>query len=153
MQRDIPVPRRLEAPPNEDYYRAASEVRPLARPGPPGQHRLAKLNVFKGQSGDRLDDFIYQVEEFPAFHTWDPMDVGPLLDPVTREKMSTDQFLNCLDKHELCHGHISCDALPGELAASFAYICIHRPAAHQPHRHRTEVALGNLGIAGRHRRF
>ncbi len=41
----------------------------------------------------------------------------------------------------LCHGHISCDALPDELATSFAYIALW-------HTRRTEVALGNLGIAG-----
>ncbi len=40
-----------------------------------------------------------------------------------------------------------------ELATSFAYICIHHPVAHQLHCDGTEVALGNLGIAGRHRRF
>ncbi len=37
-------------------------------------HRLAKLDVFKGEIGERLDDFIYQVEEFPAFHAWDPVE-------------------------------------------------------------------------------
>ncbi len=49
-------------------------------------------------------------------------------------------------------GHISCDALSDELVTSFAYICIHHPAAHQPHCDGTVVALGNLGIAVRHRR-
>ncbi len=53
----------------------------------------------------------------------------------------------------LCRGHISCDALRDELATSFAYICIHPAAAYQPHCDGTAVALGNLGIAGRHRRF
>ena len=37
----------------------------------------------------------------------------------------------------LCHGHISCDALPDELATSFAYNCIHHPA----HTSRTVMAL------------
>ncbi len=37
------------------------------------QHRLAKLDVFKGEIGEKLDDFIYQVEEFATFHKWDPM--------------------------------------------------------------------------------
>ncbi len=39
------------------------------------QHRLAKLDVFKGELGEKLDDFIYQVEEFAAFHEWDPMEM------------------------------------------------------------------------------
>ncbi len=55
--------------------------------------------------------------------------------------------------NELCRGHISCDALRDELATSFAYICIHPAAAYQPYCDGTAVALGNLGIAGRHRRF
>ena len=38
------------------------------------QHRLAKLDVFKGEIGEKLDDFIYQVEEFATFHEWDPME-------------------------------------------------------------------------------
>ncbi len=38
------------------------------------QHRLAKLDVFKGEIGEKLDDFIFQVEEFAAFHEWDPME-------------------------------------------------------------------------------
>ncbi len=38
------------------------------------QHRLAKLDVFKGEIAEKLDDFIYQVEEFATFHKWDPME-------------------------------------------------------------------------------
>ncbi len=38
------------------------------------QHQLAKLDVFKGEIGEKLDDFIYQVEEFATFHEWDPME-------------------------------------------------------------------------------
>ncbi len=38
------------------------------------QHRLAKLDVFKGEIGEKLDDFIFQVEEFATFHEWDPME-------------------------------------------------------------------------------
>ncbi len=34
------------------------------RTGAPVQHRLVKLVTFKGENGERLDDFIYQVEEF-----------------------------------------------------------------------------------------
>ncbi len=43
-------------------------------PPPPMQHRLAKLDVFNGEIGEKLDDFIYQVEEFATFHEWDPME-------------------------------------------------------------------------------
>ncbi len=32
--------------------------------------------MFLGEIGERLDDFIYQVEEFAAFHAWDPMQAG-----------------------------------------------------------------------------
>ena len=38
------------------------------------QHRLAKPDVFKGEIGKKLDDFIYQVEEFATFHAWDPVE-------------------------------------------------------------------------------
>ena len=51
-QCDVPAPQRLVALPNEDYYRAVRETRPLANLGPPGQHRLAKLNVFEGENGE-----------------------------------------------------------------------------------------------------
>ncbi len=35
------------------------------------QQRLVKLDVFKGEIGEKLDDFIYQLEEFATFHEWD----------------------------------------------------------------------------------
>ena len=38
------------------------------------QQRLAKLDVFKGEIGEKLADFIYQVEVFRTFHEWDPME-------------------------------------------------------------------------------
>ncbi len=38
------------------------------------QHRLAKLVLFKGEIGEKLDVFIYQVEEFSTFHEWNPME-------------------------------------------------------------------------------
>ncbi len=31
--------------------------------------------MFKGGIGERLDDFIYQIEEFAAFHAWDPVEM------------------------------------------------------------------------------
>lgn len=34
----------------------------------------SKLDVFEEENGERLDDFIYQVEEFAAFHAWDPVE-------------------------------------------------------------------------------
>ncbi len=30
--------------------------------------------MFKGEIGESLDDFIYQVEEFAVFHAWDPVE-------------------------------------------------------------------------------
>ncbi len=150
--------------------------RHTARPAPPVQHRLAKLDVFKGEIGEKLDDFIYQMKEFATFHEWDPMETcrqakthlrgvalayirrsplpprdwtelktlltrrfqprdltaaykaqfrtckrqrsediptyvdalqklaemaSPLLDPIDRDEMVADQFLNGLDSHEL----------------------------------------------------
>ncbi len=62
LQHGMPAPPWLEAPPNEDYYSALRETRPLAYLGPPGQHRLTKLDVFTGKTGEQLDDFMYQVE-------------------------------------------------------------------------------------------
>ncbi len=47
---------------------------PPPSPPPPMQHRLAKLDVFKGEIGEKLDVFIFQVEEFAAFHEWDPIE-------------------------------------------------------------------------------
>ncbi len=147
-----------------------------ARPAHPMQHRLAKLDVFKGEIGEKLDDSIYQVEEFATFHEWDQMETcrqarthlrgvalayirrtplpprdwdelktlltrrfqprdltaaykaqfrtrkrqkskdipkyvdalqklvemaWPLLEPIARDEMVADQFLNGLDSHEL----------------------------------------------------
>ncbi len=143
------------------------------RPAHPVQHRLAKMDVFKGEIGEKLDDFIFQVEEFATFHEWDPMETcrqarthlrgvalaymrrtplpprdwtelktlltrrfdltaaykaqfrtrkrqrseniptyvdalqklaemaWPLLDPIARDEMVADQFLNGLDSHDL----------------------------------------------------
>ncbi len=61
-------------PPYDDYYRVTAGPRHNVRPGPPIQQRLAKLDVFKGEIGERLNDFIYQVEQFAAFHAWDPVE-------------------------------------------------------------------------------
>ena len=172
-----------DVPLYDDYYRVSvGPVGHIARPGPPIQHLLVILEVFKGEIGERLDDFIYQMEEFAAFDVWDPFEtcrqarthlqgvalayirstplpprdwtelkdlltrifqpqdltaayqvqfstrqrqrnkdiptyvdalqklaemVWPLLDPLARDKMVADQFLNGLDSHELrvhCHG-------------------------------------------------
>ncbi len=49
-------------------------MKPPTHYGQPIQHRLAKLDVFKGENGEWLDDFLYQVEEFAAFHAWDLVD-------------------------------------------------------------------------------
>ncbi len=70
----MPTPQHLEARPDGYYYRAVCGNRPPACPGPPDQHRLYKLDVLKGENGEWLDDFIYQVEEFTAFHAWDPVE-------------------------------------------------------------------------------
>ncbi len=66
----MPLPLHLDVPLYDEYHGAASGPRLPIRPGPPVQHCLAKLDVFKGENGERLDDFIYQVEEFAAFHVW-----------------------------------------------------------------------------------
>ncbi len=65
------LPTRLDDSVYDEYYGAALGHRLPTRPG---QHCLAKLDVFKGENGDRLDDFIYDVEEFAVFHTWDPVE-------------------------------------------------------------------------------
>ncbi len=70
----MPLPQYVEVPLYGDHYGIAAGPRHMARPGPPIQHRLAKLDVFKGGIGKRLDDFIYQVEEYAAFHAWDPVE-------------------------------------------------------------------------------
>ncbi len=59
---------------DDDYYRAAPAPRTPNHTGAPVQHCLAKLNTFKGQNGERLDDFVYQVEEFATFHAWDQVE-------------------------------------------------------------------------------
>ncbi len=42
--------------------------------GVPVQPRRAKLDTFKGENGERLDDIVYQVEEFATFHAWDQIE-------------------------------------------------------------------------------
>ncbi len=32
------------------------------------------MDTFKGENWERLDDFMYQVEEFAAFHAWDQVE-------------------------------------------------------------------------------
>ncbi len=172
----IPRQRQREMPLGNDPYGMPIGPRYTARPAPPVQHRLTKLDVFKGEIGEKLDDFIFQVEEFATFHEWDPMEMcrqprthlrgmalayirrtplpprdwtelktvltqrfqlrdltatykaqfrsrkrqrsediptyvdalqklaemaWPLLDPIARDEMVADQFLNGLDSHEL----------------------------------------------------
>ena len=58
------MPLHREKPVDEVHYRAAPTPRTPNRVGAPVQHRLAKLDTFKGENGERLDDFVYQVEEF-----------------------------------------------------------------------------------------
>ncbi len=70
----MPLPHHLDVPPYDDYYRVAMGPRHTVRPEPPIQHKLAKLDVFKREIGERLDNFIYQVEEFAVFHAWDPVE-------------------------------------------------------------------------------
>ncbi len=62
-----PMPLRRETPVYEDHYRAVPAPRTPNRVGVPVQHRLAKLDTFKGENWKRLDDFVYQVEEFANF--------------------------------------------------------------------------------------
>ncbi len=69
-----PMPIRRETPVYEDHYRAAPVPRTPNRVGVPAQPRLAKLDTFKGENGERLDDFVYQVEEFATFHAWDQIE-------------------------------------------------------------------------------
>ncbi len=59
-----PMLLRREAPVYEDHYRAVPSPRTPNRAETPVQHRLAKLDTFKGKNGERFDDFVYQVEEF-----------------------------------------------------------------------------------------
>ncbi len=69
----MPPPQHVDVPLYDDYYRVPAGPRPTVRLGPPIQHRLAKLGVFKGEIGERLDDFVYQMEKFAAFHAWNPV--------------------------------------------------------------------------------
>ena len=73
----MPIPRQphREMLLDDDPYGMPAGPRDMVRPGPPMQHRLAKLDVFKGEIGEKLDDFIYQVEEFATFHEWEPMEM------------------------------------------------------------------------------
>ncbi len=154
---------------DDDPYSVPMGPRYTGRPAHPVQHRLAKLDVFKGE-------IIFQVEEFATFHEWDPVETcrqaqthirgvalayirrtplppldwaelktlltrrfqprdltatykaqfrtrkrqrsediptyvdalqklaemaWPSLDPIARDEMVADQFLNGLDSHEL----------------------------------------------------
>ncbi len=65
---------RREAPVYEDHYRVAPAPRTPHRVGVQVQPRLAKLDTFKGENGERLDDFMYQVEEFATFHAWNQIE-------------------------------------------------------------------------------
>ncbi len=60
---------------DDDPYGVPMLPRHTAWPAPPVQHRLAKLDVFKGEIGEKSDDFIFQVEEFATFHEWDLMEM------------------------------------------------------------------------------
>ncbi len=68
-----PIHLRREALVYEDHYRAAPAPR-SPRVGVPVQPRMAKLDTFKGENRERLDDFVYQVEEFATFHAWDQIE-------------------------------------------------------------------------------
>ncbi len=63
----VPIPRQRhrEILFDDDLYGVPMGTRHTARPAPPPlvQHRLAKLDVFKGEIGEKLDIFIFQVEE------------------------------------------------------------------------------------------
>ena len=69
-----PMPLHRETPVYEDHYRAAPAPRTPNRVGVPVQHRLAKLDTFKGENRERLDDFVYQFEEFATSHAWDQIE-------------------------------------------------------------------------------
>ncbi len=70
-----PIHLQRDAPVYKDHYRAATAPRTPHRVGVPVQPRLAKLDTFKGENGERLDDFMYQVEEFATFHAWDQIEM------------------------------------------------------------------------------
>ena len=69
-----PMHLRRKVPVFEDHYRAATAPRIPHRVGVQAQPRLAKLDTFKGENGERLDDFVYQVEQFATFHAWDQIE-------------------------------------------------------------------------------
>ncbi len=69
-----PLPQHLDAPLNNDYYGAVLGPRLPTRLGSPVQNRLTKLDVFKGENGESGWVYIYQVQEFAAFHAWDPVE-------------------------------------------------------------------------------
>ncbi len=54
--RTQPIPLCRETPVYEDHYKTAPTPRTPNRVGAPVQHRLAKLDTFKGENGERLDD-------------------------------------------------------------------------------------------------
>ncbi len=69
-----PMLLRREALIYEDHYWAAATPRMPGRGGMPAPPRLAKLDTFKGENGEKLGDFVYQVEEFASFHAWDQIE-------------------------------------------------------------------------------
>ncbi len=69
-----PKPLCRETPVYENHYRAAPAPRTPNHVGVPVQPRLAKLDTFKGENGERLNDFVYQVEEFATFHAWEQIE-------------------------------------------------------------------------------
>ncbi len=70
-----PMHLRREAPIYEDQYRAATAPWIPHQVGVQAQPQLAKLDTFKGENRERLDDFVYQVEEFATFHAWDQIEI------------------------------------------------------------------------------
>ncbi len=56
-----PMPIHRETPVYEDHYRAAPAPRTPNCVGVPAQPRQAKRDTVKGENGERLDDFVYQV--------------------------------------------------------------------------------------------
>ncbi len=67
-------PQYVEVPVYDDQYGLPAGPRYTTRPAPLMQHRLAKLDVLKGEIREKLDDFIFQVKEFATFHVWDPVE-------------------------------------------------------------------------------
>ncbi len=58
----------------DDQYGIPAGPRCTTRPAPLMQHQLAKLDVFKGEIREMLDNFIFQVEEFATFHAQDQVE-------------------------------------------------------------------------------